>query len=50
MEIYGLTSSIACGKSTVLKMFQKLGAITYIADVEAKKLMNTNEELKNEII
>jgi dephospho-CoA kinase len=50
MKIIGLTGGIGSGKSTVLKMFQKLGAITYIADVEAKKLMNTNEELKNEII
>ncbi|MFK5957741.1 MAG: dephospho-CoA kinase [Lutibacter sp.] len=49
MKVIGLTGGIGSGKSTVLSMFQKLGAVTYIADIEAKKLMNTNEELIDKI-
>jgi dephospho-CoA kinase len=48
--IIGLTGGIGSGKSTVLKMFQDLGARVFIADVEAKKLMNTNAALKQQII
>ncbi|MDV7188115.1 dephospho-CoA kinase [Lutibacter sp. TH_r2] len=43
--IVGLTGGIGSGKSTVLKMFQKLGAQSFIADIEAKKIMNSDEEL-----
>ena len=46
MKIIGLTGGIGSGKSTVLRMFQEFGVETYIADVEAKKLMKTNIELK----
>jgi len=49
MKVIGLTGGIGSGKSTVLSMFQKLGAEIYIADVEAKKLMNTNVELIDKI-
>lgn len=49
MKIIGLTGGIGSGKSTVLKMFQELGAVPYIADFEAKKLMNTNRELIQQI-
>jgi dephospho-CoA kinase len=49
MKIIGLTGGIGSGKSTVLKMFEALGATTYIADLEAKKLMNTNAELIKQI-
>ncbi len=45
MKIIGLTGGIGSGKSTVLHFFQELGASVYIADVEAKKLMNSDEEL-----
>ena len=48
--VIGLTGGIGSGKSTVLQMFKELGAVIYIADVEAKKLMNTDEELQLEII
>ncbi len=48
--IVGLTGGIGSGKSTVLQMFKKLGAVIYIADDEAKNLMNTDEELQLEII
>lgn len=49
-KVIGLTGGIGSGKTTVLKMFQKKGAAIYVADVEAKKLMTENEELKKEII
>ncbi|MFC2110234.1 dephospho-CoA kinase [Bacteroidota bacterium] len=47
--VVGLTGGIGSGKSTVLKMFQKLGAAVYIADIEAKKIMNSSDVLKGEI-
>ena len=49
MKIVGLTGGIGSGKSTVLEMFNKLGVEIFIADFEAKKLMNTDAELFNEI-
>lgn len=48
-KIIGLTGGIGSGKSTVLKMFQKYGATAFIADEEAKKLMNFDEDLRREI-
>ena len=45
MIIIGLTGGIGSGKSTVLDMFKNLGVETYIADVEAKRLMNSNTQL-----
>ena len=47
--IVGLTGGIGSGKSTVLKYFVNLGAKAFIADIEAKKLMNSNTELISEI-
>jgi dephospho-CoA kinase len=49
MKIVGLTGGIGSGKSTVLNLFKELGAATYIADVEAKKLMNNDPELIKQI-
>ena len=49
MKIIGLTGGIGRGKTTVLKMFKELGCATYVADIEAKKLMNSNKELVNQI-
>jgi len=46
----GLTGGIGSGKSTVCKIFELLGIPVYNADDAAKRLMNTNEELKNSII
>ena len=49
MKVIGLTGGIGSGKSTVLAFLKKLGATVYIADIEAKKLMNTNALLKKQI-
>ncbi|MFK7747393.1 MAG: dephospho-CoA kinase [Kordia sp.] len=48
--IVGLTGGIGSGKTTVAKMFHELGVSIYIADVEAKKLMHTSKEIKEELI
>jgi dephospho-CoA kinase len=45
----GLTGGIGSGKSTVAKVFETLGLPVYYADDAAKKLMNTNDELRREI-
>lgn len=49
MKVIGLTGGIGSGKSTVLEFFKALGVVTYVADVEAKRLLNTNLELIKEI-
>ncbi|WP_067146120.1 dephospho-CoA kinase [Pseudotamlana agarivorans] len=49
MKIVGLTGGIGSGKTTVAKMFQELGVPIYIADDEAKKLMNESSVLKQEL-
>ena len=46
----GLTGGIGTGKSVVAKVFETLGIPVYYADNAAKKLMNTDEELKAAII
>lgn len=43
----GLTGGIGSGKSIVAKAFEMLGVPVYVSDVEAKILMNTNEDVKN---
>lgn len=49
--VVGLTGGIGSGKSTVLKFFKKLGTVaTYIADKEAKELMNTSLEIRRQLI
>jgi len=45
----GLTAGIGSGKSTVAQIFEVLGIPVYYADVEAKRLMNTDRELMYEI-
>jgi len=42
VKVVGLTGGIGSGKSTIAQMFKKLGVSVYIADDEAKLLMNTN--------
>lgn len=49
MKIIGLTGGIGSGKSTVLNFFKNLGVATYVADIEAKKILNTNKELKKQV-
>lgn len=50
MKIVGLTGGIGSGKTTVAKEFQLLGVPIYIADEEAKKLMNSSKVLKRQLI
>ncbi len=46
----GLTGGIGSGKTTVAKIFEVLGIPVYYADDAAKRLMNTDPLLKEEII
>jgi dephospho-CoA kinase len=46
----GLTGGIGSGKSTVAKVFEVLGIPVYYADDEAKRLMNEDETLKQQVI
>ncbi|QXP74336.1 dephospho-CoA kinase [Tenacibaculum sp. AHE15PA] len=49
--VIGITGGIGSGKSTVVKMFSKFKNIAiYIADDEAKKLMNSSIEIKTQLI
>jgi dephospho-CoA kinase len=50
MKVIGLTGGIGSGKTTVSNMFKDLGIPVYIADIEAKKLMNTSKDVKQKII
>ncbi len=46
----GLTGGIGSGKTTVAKVFEVLGIPVYYADDAAKKLMNENAQLKQQLI
>ena len=46
----GLTGGIGSGKSTVARIFSVLGIPVYSSDDASKRLMNEDEELKNNII
>ncbi|QTD38284.1 dephospho-CoA kinase [Polaribacter batillariae] len=49
--VVGLTGGIGSGKTTVAKMFAKKQEVAiYIADEEAKKLMNSSSKIKSKII
>ncbi len=49
--VVGITGGIGTGKSTVAKLFAKnTNVVTYIADYEAKKLMNSSEIIKTKLI
>ena len=50
MEIVGLTGGIGSGKTTIAKMFEKLGVPVYYADDEAKKLMNSNSHIMEQLV
>ena len=45
MKVIGLTGGIGSGKTSVLQLFINKGVPVYIADVEAKRLMQTDESL-----
>lgn len=45
-KIVGLTGGIGSGKTTVARMFEKLGVPIYIADSEAKTITNKPETLQ----
>jgi dephospho-CoA kinase len=45
----GITGGIGSGKSTVAKVFEVLGIPVYYADEAAKRIMNDNESLKQQI-
>ncbi len=49
MMVVGLTGGIGSGKTSVLQLFINKGIPVYIADLEAKKLMQTNPKLIREI-
>ena len=49
MIIVGLTGGIGSGKTTMAGFFKALEVPVYVADIEAKKLMNTSEYLKSRI-
>jgi len=49
MKIVGLTGGIGSGKTTVANFFRKLNVPVYIADDEAKMLMNTSKILIRKI-
>ena len=45
----GITGGIGSGKSTIAKVFSTLGIPVYYADDAAKRLMNADDELKQNI-
>ncbi len=50
MIVVGLTGGIGSGKTTAAKLFRSFNIPIYIADVEAKLLMNTSKGIKQELI
>lgn len=48
--IIGLTGGIGSGKSTISKVFQSFGIKVFNSDFEGKKILNTNNEVKQDII
>lgn len=50
MILVGLTGGIGSGKTTVANLFAEIGIPTYIADSEAKALMNRSKIIKRKLI
>lgn len=46
----GLTGGIGSGKSTVARIFEVLGIPVYYADTEARRIMNEDEILREQVI
>jgi dephospho-CoA kinase len=50
VKIIGLTGGIGSGKTTVAQLFSELGVPIYIADTEAKKLMNSSKVIRRKLV
>lgn len=50
MIVVGLTGGIGSGKTTVAKLFEALGVPVYIADDQAKRLMNSSKVIRRKLI
>ena len=50
MKIIGLTGGIGSGKTTVCKVFEKLGIPVYYSDKQAKLLMTSNDQIKSKLV
>lgn len=50
MKIIGLTGGIGSGKTTVAQLFSELGVPIYIADTEAKKLMDSSTVIRRKLV
>ena len=49
--IVGLTGGIGCGKTTVAALFEAFDSVAvYIADTEARKIMNSSEVIRTQLI
>ena len=46
----GITGGIGSGKTTVCKLFEILGIPVYYADDEAKKILNSNNKVKESVL
>mgnify|MGYP000906971096 CR=1 FL=1 len=49
-KIVGLTGGVGSGKTTVARMFEALGVPVYIADDEAKLLMQHSKSVQQELV
>jgi dephospho-CoA kinase len=50
VKIIGLTGGIGSGKTTVAQLFSELGVPIYIADTEAKKLMDSSTVIRRKLV
>lgn len=50
MKTVGLTGGIGSGKSTVARILVQLGYAVYIADTEARRLINTDSAIRQKFI
>ncbi|MEZ2414049.1 dephospho-CoA kinase [Muriicola sp. E247] len=49
MKKVGLTGGMGSGKTTVAKMFKELGIPVYNSDLEARRIMNENTEVRKAV-
>ncbi|HON53783.1 MAG TPA: dephospho-CoA kinase [Bacteroidales bacterium] len=50
MKYIGLTGGIGSGKSVIAKIFECLQIPVYYSDIRAKQLMNTHEDIRNQLV